>query len=121
MRVAVCESIRREAEQMVHWIEEYCTLYQLPVSLRTFLDPASFRGCAETFNVVYICYGGSVGFLQARLLRERDRELPIILVDDTMEYALAGMRLHCTDFILRPVTFSHIARSMALALRRETP
>ena len=44
-------------------------------------------------------------------------DIEIILVDDTQEYAVRGMRLHCTDFILRPVEFRHIVRSMNLALR----
>ena len=50
-------------------------------------------------------------------LRERDPDCKIILVDDTQEFAVRGMRLHCTDFILRPVEFRHIVRSMNLALR----
>ena len=120
MRIAVCESARRDAEQMARWIEEYCALYRVPVSLQTFPDPASFRDREESFDLVYVCFGGSTGFLQASALRERDRGLPIVLVDDTREYALACVRIHCTDFILKPVTFSQISRSMALALRRDT-
>ncbi len=121
MRIAVCESVRQEAEQMVHWIEEYCALYQFPVSLQTFPDPQSFHDRQERFDLVYICFGGSTGFLQASRLRERDKSLPIVLVDDTREYALACVRIHCADFILRPVTFAQIARSMALALGRDAP
>ena len=52
-----------------------------------------------------------------RRQRERDPACKIILVDDTQEFAIRGMRLHCTDFILRPVEFRHIVRSMNLALR----
>ena len=58
-----------------------------------------------------------VGELNARQLRERDPACKIILVDDTQEFAIRSMRLHCTDFILRPVEFRHIVRSMNLALR----
>ena len=54
---------------------------------------------------------------ETRQLRERDSNCKIILVDDTQEFAVQGMRLHCTDFILRPVEFRHIVRSMNLALR----
>jgi hypothetical protein len=37
------------------------------------------------------------------------------LIDDTPEYAIRGVRIHCTDFILRPVEFRHVVRSMRLA------
>ncbi len=115
MHIAVCDSVRQDAEHMERWIREYCALYQLPVSLRVFHDPEEFNACQDRFDLSYICFGGSTGFLRARLLRERDKNCRIVLVDDTREFAVASMRIHCTDFILRPVTFSHIVRSMGLA------
>ena len=42
----------------------------------------------------------------------------IILMDDTTQYAIQGLHLHFADFILRPVEFRHVARSMRLALER---
>ena len=115
MRIAVCGGVEADARRMAHWIEEYCALYQAPAALRLFPTPESFSACEDRFDLAYLCYGGSTGFLQARLLRERDKNCRIVLVDDTREYALAGKRIHCTDFILRPVTFPHIVRSLRLA------
>ena len=40
------------------------------------------------------------------------------LIDDTAQYAIQGMHIHLTDFILRPVEFRHVVRSMKLALER---
>ena len=70
----------------------------------------------EPVDIVFLGFGGSTGFYQARLLRERDRRCRIILVDDTPEYAVRCVRLHCTDFILRPVDFRRVVQSMRLAL-----
>ena len=53
-----------------------------------------------------------------RQLQERDRACRIILMDDTTQYAIQGLHLHFADFILRPVEFRHVARSMRLALER---
>ena len=58
------------------------------------------------------------GLLAARALRERDRACRIILIDDTTQYAIQGLHLHFADFILRPVEFRHVTRSMRLALER---
>ncbi len=120
MRIAVCGAAGADAQQMVRWIEEYCALYQVPAALETFPAPEQFSDCQDRFDVAYLCYGGSTGFLQARLLRERDKSCRIVLVDDTQEYVVASKRIHCSDFILRPVTFSHIVRSMNLAVRGVT-
>ena len=118
MNIAVCENSAVAAAQLRGWIEQYCKLYHVPAVLKCFFSSADFFADGERFDIVYLCSGGSTGFYQARQLRERDPECKIILVDDTQEFAIKGMRLHCTDFILRPVEFRHVVRSMDLALRR---
>lgn len=117
MNIAVCENSAAAAEQLRVWIEQYCRLYHVPAVLKCFLSGMDFSAYGGQFDIVYLCCGGSTGFYQARQLRARDPDCRIILVDDTQEYAIQGMRLHCTDFILRPVEFRHVVRSMNLALR----
>ena len=117
MNIAVCENSPAAAERMRGWIEQYCRLYQVPAVLECFLSAGAFSARGGRFDIVDLCTGGNAGFCQARQLRERDPECKIILVDDTQAFAVRGKRLHCTDFILRPVEFRHIVRSMNLALR----
>ena len=117
MNIAVCENSTHGAEQMRVWIEQYCRLYHIPAALECFSSSQAFSTRQGRFDIVFLCAGGSAGFCQARQLRERDSNCKIILVDDTQEFAVQGMRLHCTDFILRPVEFRHIVRSMTLALK----
>lgn len=117
MNIAVCETNPVAAEQMRVWIEQYCRLYHVPAVLKCFDSTVAFVAYEQAFDIVYLCMGGGAGFYQARQLRERDSHCKIILVDDTQEFAVQGMRLHCTDFILRPVQFRHIVRSMNQALR----
>lgn len=91
-------------------------------------QPASGRGVHQhaagavqapgAIQIAYIGFGSSTGFLAARALQERDRACRIILMDDTTQYAIQGLHLHFADFILRPVEFRHVARSMRLALER---
>ena len=120
MRIAVCENSAAAAEQLRVWIEQYCRLYHVPAVLECFPAPADFSAHGGRFDIAYLCSGGHTGFYLARQLRERDPECQIILVDDTQEFAIRGMQLHCIDFILRPVEFRHIVRSMDLALRRRS-
>ena len=76
------------------------------------------RQMPGAIQIAYIGFGSSAGFLAARALRERDRACRIILIDDTTQYAIQGLHLHFADFILRPVEFRHVTRSMRLALER---
>lgn len=117
MRIAVCENSGADAERMSTWLRQYCSLYQLPAVIRCFLSPEAFAAREERFDIVYIGFGGATGFLQARRLRERDPECRIVLMDDTQEFIIRCVRIHCSDFILRPVEFRHIVRSMRLAAR----
>ena len=121
MRIAVCENRASDAEQLLAWVRQYCALYQVPASSQCFLSPEAFAQQREHFEIVFIAFGGATGFSQARLLRERDRNCRIILVDDTQEFAVRCVRIHCTDFIVRPVEFRHVVRSMGLALRGARP
>ena len=117
MRIAICENSALAAEQLRGWVEQFCVLYQVPAVLQSFLSADSFAAQREPFDIVYMGFGGSAGFVQARLLREQNRDCHIILIDDTTEYAVRGVRLHCTDYILRPVQFHNVVQSMRLALR----
>lgn len=116
MKIAVCENSRPAAEQLCGWIEQYCLLYQVPVTLECFLSADAFSTWNGRFYAAFLGFGGNAGYVQARQLRERDKDCRIILVDDTQEFAVRGVRIHCTDFILRPVKFRHVVRSMNLAL-----
>ena len=116
MRIAVCENKRATAQQLCVWIRQYYVLYQIPAALQCFFSPSEFSNRKERYHIVFMAFGGVTGFAQTRQLREVDRECSIILVDDTQEFAVRCVRLHCTDFILRPVKFRHVVRSMRLAL-----
>ena len=116
MNIAVCENSQTAAQQLSDWIQQYSRLYHLPVNVRSFLSAKEFADWKEPWSIAYIAFGGDAGFLQARLLRERDRSCRIILIDDTTVYAVRSVRIHCTDFIRKPVQFQQIVRSMCLAM-----
>ena len=118
MRIAVCDNNAATAAQIGRWIEQYCALYELKLyAVKCFTDPTVFQQTGETFDIAFLGFGGGAGFMAAQQLRARDRRCRIILMDDTQEYAVRGMRIHCTNFLLRPVEFRHIVQSMQLASR----
>jgi len=120
MTVAVCERGAEAAGWLRSCVEEYCALYRVPLDLKCFATPEAFLR-ESGFETVFLGFGGSTGFLTARALRDRDRSCRIILIDDTPEYAVQCLRIHCTDFIIRPVTFSKVVQSMRLVTGQGAP
>ncbi len=120
MTVAVCEHSAEAAKWLRSCVEEYCALYHVPLALECFTTPEAFAQGGR-FEAAFLGFGGSTGFLAARALRDRDRSCRVVLIDDTSEYAVKSLRIHCTDFILRPVTFSKVVQSMRLLTGRGLP
>lgn len=116
MRVAVCDGCSATAEQLCGWIKQYCALYRLPLVLHTFTSHDHFADCGTSYDIAFVGFGGGAGFLSARSLRERDSRCKIILIDDTPEYAIRSVRIHCTAFLLRPVQFRDVVKGMQLAI-----
>ena len=75
------------------------------------LRPGQFGGAV-------IALGDSAWFLAARRLRETDIRCRILVIDDTDRYALQCVRLHVTDFLVRPVTDERLERSLELLMGR---
>ncbi|MBQ3404358.1 MAG: response regulator [Oscillospiraceae bacterium] len=115
--IAVCVQATPEREQLIRWIKQYCQLYGVEHELTAFPLPEDFTDATayKKFDLVFMAAGGAEGFLAARQLRDEDRNVKIILADDTMDYAVKGVRLHFTDFIHKPVEFKHVVRAMKLA------
>lgn len=117
MNVAVCDT-KFGIKQLRNWIEQYCALYDMPISIQGFATYRQLEDWTSALDIAFVGFGGDTGFLAARGLHDRDRNCKIILIDDTEGYAVRSLRIHCIDFILRPVSFQRITRSMQLATGR---
>ena len=54
-------------------------------------------------------------FAFGRRLRELDQKVPLIFLTDTSQYAVMGVRLHLTDYVVKPAEFKHLVRALKLA------
>lgn len=119
MRVVIGTTQPEEGLRLREWIERYCEVCGLTASVFCVQTPAQLAQLAPgAAQIAFIGFGGGTGFRAARALVERDRACRIILIDDTAEFAIKGIHLHFADFILRPVEFRHIVRSLRLATER---
>ena len=117
VNIALCVQPTAEREQLIRWIKQYCQLYGVEHELTAFPLPEDFTDATayKKFDLVFMAAGGAEGFLAARKLREEDRDVKIILADNSMDYAVKGVRLHFTDFILKPIEFKNVVRAMKLS------
>jgi len=117
MVVATLTDDEAEALQLSIWLKQYCSLYQIYPSLMEFnsADRLLEAGKTHRLDVIFVSLRGPEGFLEARRIREAKPESSVIMIADTPEYAVRCVRLHFTDYIIRPIEFKNFVRSMKLA------
>ena len=120
MQIAVCGVSPAETAQLCGWIKDYCGDRGLGAQICPSLSLDAFWESFSPGDCPCVVLGqeDTAGFLAARRLRERDRTCRILLICDTDRYVLQSIRLHVTDFMLRPVSPSRLARGMDLLLRQ---
>ena len=119
MRIGLCVRSVQERQQMEKWIGQYCDLYDKPYSVVSFFDPEPFiqAHASEAFDLTFIGLGGHDGVMTTRRLRSMCRRCQIVMIDDTAEHAVAGMRMHVADYMVRPIDFKKMVRAMQLSTK----
>lgn len=118
MRIAVCIKSDVERTTLVKWIRQYCELYQIVCTIWESNSAESFFELvrSQSIQVAFLGLGGKEGLLMTRRLREMDKYCTIVMIDDTAENAVSGVRLHVADYMLRPVDFKRLVSSMKRVL-----
>ena len=105
MHIAVCCPSAEETRRICRIIEEAANAahtgaqtveFRSEDALWSAFAPGKFRGAV-------VGYGDVKGFLCARRLREEDKACRVVLLDDTDRYAIRGLRIHLTDYLVRPL------------------
>ena len=114
MRVAILEPSMEESRNLRDWIADYSQRRAVPMELVWTSGREDFRQRfrPNCFRGVVIAYGGVAGFLEARRVRELDRDCRLVVIDDTERYAIQCYRFHVTDFLIRPIGAAQVFRSM---------
>ncbi len=105
MRIAVCCPSAQEAGWICRIIGEQAALAQKSVSTELFSSEEALWCAFEPgrFFGAVIGWGDIRGFLCARRVSEEDRSCRVIMLDDTDRYAIRSLRIHLTDYLVRPL------------------
>lgn len=116
MKVAICSDSPALAVQLEHWLNQYCDLYRVPLTVDYFGRVNDFIESMRLirYGALFLFGDGPEGFLTVRGVREQAGELKIVFVTDTVNYAVNGFRIHLTDYIVKPLDFPKVTRAMRL-------
>ncbi len=114
MRFAICSSDENEIGRISSLFRE-CT-----AKARSGATALAFRSEDAFFEVfrpgyfrgVVAGYGDVRGFLFARRVREEDSGCRVILLDDTERYAIRGLRIHLSDYLVRPLNEDRLREAL---------
>ncbi len=117
MRIGVCDGNADSRKQLLQWIQAYCGACGADSEITGFrtAEELYHASSLRRFSVVFIALDGPEGFLSARRFRETDKRVKLVFISDTDRFAVNGVRLHFTDYIVRPAELRHIVRAMKLS------
>ena len=114
MRLAICGASPRETQYLCGAAEARCL--QMGVSAEVCpvdgLPRLWARFRPGWYQGILLGVGDTAGFLAARRIRETDNACRLVFIDDTERYAIACLRIHAADFLVRPLRQEALRRAL---------
>lgn len=115
--IGICDENKNNGMELQRRVQQICQLYaqQDAVILYENANQLMEAMTLRRFRAILFSQDGPGGFLAVRRLRELDQKVPLIFLTDTSQYAVMGVRLHLTDYVVKPAEFKHLVRALKLA------
>lgn len=115
--IGICDENKNNGMELQHRVQQICQLYEQQESVVLYENVNQLMEAMRMrkFRAILLSQDGPGGFLAARRLREMDQKVPLIFLTDTSQYAVMGVRLHLTDYVVKPAEFKHLVRALKLA------
>lgn len=116
MHLAVCDDNSAALERIVGLLEDYRREKQAPITWHTFLSAAEMVSSMHAANydllLLDILMPGVNGMEAAREIRGFDRDVAIIFLTASPEYAMEGYAVNARDYLLKPVDRTRLFASL---------
>ena len=117
LRIALCEDLRRDADQLRALLGEYCMEHQLDMKIDCFNGGEALLGQFQPgeYQILFldILMDGTNGMETAHKIRQSDGEVTIIFVTVSEEYAVESYAVDASYYLVKPLNYENL--SMALA------
>ena len=120
-KIAVCDDSPIILRQLAQYFE------QLQKELPEPIAPCYYTSAEELLShmapdtdllLLDIQMSGMNGMACAKLLRQREMELPIIFITNMLDFALEGYEVHAFAFLPKPVTYDVFSRTLREAFEK---
>jgi DNA-binding LytR/AlgR family response regulator len=114
IQIAVCDGCRKDADLLIEHINSYTS------DIGQLVRPQYFKsgiGLVDSivrdstmYNIIFLetILEGMNGIDSARRIRHIDREVPIIYLTTSRDYAVESYEVHAADYILKPFNVGRI-------------
>lgn len=111
MHIAVVEDESIFRDQIIGFFKNYQDKYKIEVKSVSYINGQDFiDSYTGQFDAVFmdIIMPKMGGMEAARLLRQKDEDIPLIFMTNVAQYAIEGYKVNALDFMIKPVTFNDI-------------
>lgn len=125
MRIAIVDDRREDGERLKGLLSEQLSAHGMASASFDMYDGgeallAAFQPGRYDLLFLDICMQGISGIETARGVRERDRDVQLVFITTSNEYAAESYALRADYYILKPVTEESVARMLdSVGLRRQ--
>lgn len=118
-RILIVEDRPAEADALVTCLERYESEHDESFAVERLSSALEFVERRPHADLVFmdIDMPGMTGMEAAEALREYDEQTPLVFVTNLAQYAVHGYAVDALDFIVKPVEYEALSRSMDRALR----
>ena len=120
VRIAIVEDEEKDAQELFECIQRYFEKDEMNCVIERFTEGMSFIGDnSAKFDLVFLDIEMPLlsGMETAKRLRAYDQSVCIVFVTNMPQFAINGYEVAALDFVLKPITYFNIARTIDKAMR----
>ena len=124
--IAICDDDSAFALELSSMLEDLCRQRGESCHVTLFADPSQMLAALEQgaqFALLFqdILFGEEKGIRFARLLWEQKRDIDVVFVTTSAEYAVEGYDAHPLHYLVKPVSIEKLAEVLDYFLWRHAP
>jgi DNA-binding LytR/AlgR family response regulator len=115
--IASVEDERDTADKIASYLTRYAETIQTEIRTIWYKDSESFLAEEVAFDMVFmdIELPGMNGYLAARELRKKNKDIVLIFVTNLAQYAVNGYEVSAFDFVVKPFSYQKFSLKLVRA------
>ena len=115
MRIAICEDLKSDSNQLKSYVERYLADYRIEALLSVFESGEAFlQNSPEQYDIVFldIFMEGRNGIETARRLRSLGCDCMIIFTTTSLDHALESYEIGAAHYLVKPIDYKQVQTAL---------